>query len=145
MKELPIAPELEFAFRIVAEVDPELPIERRADETLTIIPITGGPVSGRIEGEVAPGGADWCFFRNDGAIEVEARYWFKTVDGDVVDVVNVGRIAPASERNPDGLFMTTPQFRTTSPKLQWLTQRVFVGRAQAFGTHTTIDIFEVVS
>lgn len=111
-------PQLEFAFRIIAEVDPELPIERRADETLTIIPITGGTVRGRINGEVVPGGADWCLFRNDDAFEVEARYWFRTDAGDIVDVVNLGRIAPADDRHSSGIFMTTPQFRTTAPALQ---------------------------
>lgn len=139
------APQLEFVMRIEAIVGPGLPIEQRADERLDIIPITGGTVSGRIEGAVVPGGADWCFYRNDSALEVEARYWFRTSDGEIVDVVNVGRIAPADERHPDQLFMTSPQFRTVSPRLQWLTQRVFVGRAESFDTHTAIDVFEVIS
>ncbi|UOQ57468.1 DUF3237 family protein [Leucobacter allii] len=146
MTSAPALPELAYAFTIVAEVDPGLPIERRAGESLEIIPITGGSVSGRISGTVQPGGADWCLYRNDGALNVEARYWIRTDDGDVVDVVNLGRIAPGSAPDAaDGLFMSTPQFRTTAPGLQWLTQRVFVGRAEAFGTHTTIDVFEVVA
>ena len=138
------APKLEFAFSIKAEVTPGLDIESRTDDTLKIIPITGGPVTGKISGAIEPGGADWCLYRGDGAYEVEARYWIKTDAGDIIDVVNVGRISPDDSGRP-GLFMSTPQFRTASPELQWLTQRVFVGRAEAFGTHTTIDVFEVVS
>lgn len=146
MTSTPALPTLQFSFTIVAEVDPGLPIDRRTDESLEIIPITGGRVTGAISGEVQPGGADWCLYRNDGAFNVEARYWIRTDDGDIVDVVNVGRISPGSSPDAvDGLFMSTPQFRTTAPALQWLTQRVFVGRAEAFGTHTTIDVFEVVS
>lgn len=145
LAETPAIPELEFAFRIIAKVDPGLPIQRRPGESLEIIPITGGSVSGRIEAEVMPGGADWCLYRGDSSLEVEARYWFQTTEGEIVDVVNLGRISPPDERHPDQLFMTTPQFRTISPRLQWLTQRVFVGRAESFGTHTTIDVFEVVS
>ncbi len=146
MNPTPATPELKFAFTIVAEVDPGLPIERRGDESLEIIPITGGTVRGAVNGEVQRGGADWCLFRNDGALNVEARYWVRTDEGDIIDVVNVGRISPeAPEGAAHGLFMSTPQFRTTAPALQWLTQRVFVGRAHAFGTHTTIDVFEVVS
>lgn len=146
MTSTPALPELQFSFTIVAEVAPGLPIERRAGESLEIIPITGGRVSGAISGEVQPGGADWCLYRNDEALNVEARYWIRTDDGDIIDVVNLGRIAPGSSPEAhDGLFMSSPQFRTTSPALQWLTQRVFVGRAESFGTHTTIDVFEVIS
>lgn len=146
MPTTPPLPEFEFAFTIVAEVDPGLPIERRAGESLEIIPITGGSVTGKVTGRVQPGGADWCLFRTDEALNVEARYWFTTDTGAVVDVVNLGRIAPGSSVGAhDGLFMSTPQFRTTAPELQWLTQRVFVGRAESFGTHTQIDVFEVVA
>lgn len=145
MTPTPVSPELKFAFSIVAEVDPGLPIEQRGGNSLAIIPITGGTVSGSVAGVVQPGGADWCLERADGAFEVEARYWFRTDAGSIVDVVNVGRIAPGTDDRRLGLFMSTPQFRTVDPELQWLTQRVFVGRAEAFGTHTTIDVFEVVS
>lgn len=140
----PALPELKFAFTIVAEVDPGLPIERRGNDELEIIPITGGSVTGSINGVVHPGGADWCRQRAGGVFDVEARYWFRTDSGAIVDVVNVGHIAPG-EGDRLSLFMTTPVFRTVDPELQWLTQRVFVGRAEAFGTHTTIDVFEVVA
>lgn len=141
----PQLPELRYAFTVVAEVAPDLPIEQRGDGTLSIIPITGGTVRGDIQGTVEPGGADWCRERADGAYDVEARYWIRTNDGDVIDVVNIGHIAPGPDTETLGLFMTTPRFRTVAPHLQWLTHSVFVGRAEAFGTHTTIDIFQIVS
>lgn len=144
MMPTPPLPELRFVMRIVAEVDPHLEIERRGDDSLLIIPITGGTVEGEIAGRVHPGGADWCRLRADGACEVEARYWIRTDTGAIVDVVNVGRIAPGEVPGEMGVFMTTPQFRTIEPELQWLTQRAFLGRAEAFGTHTTIDVFEAV-
>lgn len=145
MTENPALPELNYSFTIVAEVDPGLPIEQRGDDELEIIPITGGTVLGAITGSVNPGGADWCRKRADGAFDVEARYWFQTESGAIVDVVNVGRITPGEDGESLGLFMTTPVFRTVAPELQWLTQSVFVGRAESFGTHTTIDVFEVVA
>ena len=76
LAETPAAPELEFAFRIIAKVDSGLAIQRRPGESLEIIPITGGSVAGCIEAEVMPGGADWCLCRRDSSPEVEARYWF---------------------------------------------------------------------
>lgn len=145
MSEPPKLPELKHVFTIVAEVDPDLPIEARGDGTLSIIPITGGSVRGVLNGDVQAGGADWCRERSDGAFDVEARYWIRTDAGAIIDVVNVGHIAPGPDSERLGLFMTTPQFRTVDPELQWLTQAVFVGRAEAFGTHTTIDIFQVIS
>ena len=139
------SPQLEYAFTIVAEVGPPLPIEARAGEQLDIIPITGGTVTGRITAMVEPGGADWCRLRSDGAYEVEARYWIRTDDGAVIDIVNVGRIAPEiAGSDADELFITTPQFRTIAPQYQWLTQRAFVGQAVSTDAHTTIAVYEVV-
>ena len=64
------APSLRFSFRIVARVDPGIPVERRGGDTLEFIPITGGPVSGEIDGEIVPGGGDWCLVRADGTFDV---------------------------------------------------------------------------
>ena len=58
------APLLRFSFRVVAYVAPGIPIERRGGETLEFIPITGGPVSGEVDGEIIPGGGDWCVTRS---------------------------------------------------------------------------------
>lgn len=137
-------PELKHVFTIVAEVSPELPVEKRGDGTLSIIPITGGTIRGIVNGDVQAGGADWCRERSDGAFDVEARYWIRADSGAIIDVFNVGRISP-DEDEKLGLFMSTPQFRTVAPELQWLTHSVFVGRAEAFGTHTTINVFQVIS
>jgi hypothetical protein len=132
------APALRYRFRITALVDPGIPIEHRGDETLEYIPITGGPVTGDIEGAIIPGGGDWCLVRPDGTFEVEARYLIRTADGDVIDVVNVGVV-----RDADDYFLTTPRFRTVAPALNWLTRSVFVGRAHSNPNDTTIDVYEV--
>lgn len=138
------APSLRPCLTVVARVDPAIPLEKRGDDTLTFIPITGGPVSGDIEGEIVPGGGDWCLERADGSYDVEARYLIRTTSGDVIDVVNVGVVRP-SEADEEEYFLTTPRFRTVAPSLHWLTRSMFVGKAYAHAGDTTIDIFEVLS
>jgi hypothetical protein len=54
-----------------------------------VIPITGGTFSGsQIKGEVLPGGEDWQLIRPDGDTELNTRYFLKTSDGFVIQVVN---------------------------------------------------------
>lgn len=146
---MPDAPGLRFAFRIVANVAPPLPLERSGADLLEFIPITGGPVTGEVAGEIIPGGGDWCLTRADESYHVEARYLIRTDDGAVIDVVNVGvlRHLAGDAGSPDrmGYFLTTPRFRTTSDELQWLTRSVFVGQATVHETDTTIDIYEVTT
>ena len=141
------APDLRFAFRIVAEVGEYLSLEQRDAELLQFIPILGGPVTGDLNGHIVPGGGDWCTTRADDAYQVEARYLIRTDEDEIVDVVNVGvlRHLPGESGGSRqmGYFQSTPRFRTTSPRLQWLTRSVFVGRARANATNTSIDVFEV--
>ncbi|MEP6842787.1 MAG: DUF3237 family protein [Pseudolysinimonas sp.] len=144
----PDAPQLRYAFRIIAKVGEYLPLEQRDREILEFIPIVGGSVSGDITGEVLNGGGDWCRTRADDAYDVEARYLMRTTSGAVIDVVNVGILrhlaGEPSESEQMGYFLTTPRFRTVAPELQWLTRSVFVGRATAGTDSTTIDVFEVL-
>lgn len=137
------APSLRPCLTIAARVDPGIPIEKRGDDTLEFIPITGGPVTGDIEGEIIPGGGDWCLARADGSYDVEARYLIRTSDGDVIDVVNVGVVRPPHGEGEE-YFLTTPRFRTVAPALQWLTRSMFVGRAYARSDSTVIDVYEVL-
>ncbi len=55
-----------------------------------IVPITGGAVTGAIEGVILPGGADWQVVRADGAVEVDGRYTAKTADGALVYIHAIG-------------------------------------------------------
>lgn len=145
-----VAPALKFRFRIVAEVAPDIPLDTTSAGELLFIPITGGPVTGDLEGSVVGGGGDWCLHKSPGTYRVEARYGVRTTGGAYVDVVNTGILTRPDEGartpgRPFEYFMTTPEFRTTDPDLAWLTRSVFVGRAFAAGGATTIDIFEVLA
>ena len=80
----PAIPGLEPAF------DVEVLLGSIEDHGLTrrghrrVVPIVGGRVTGAIEGEILPGGADWQIVREDGAVEVDARYTARTEDGALI-------------------------------------------------------------
>jgi len=137
------APSLRHCFTVTALVDPGIPLEEQGQDVLEFIPITGGPVTGDVTGEIVPGGGDWCLVRADGTFAVEARYLIRTTDGDVIDVYNVGVVRESE--GGEVYFETTPRFRTVAPHLQWLTRSMFVGRARANEHDTTIEIFEITT
>ena len=82
-----------------------------------IIPITGGTVSGKIEGKVLAAGADYQNLSNPATID--ARYLWQTSDGEVIIIRNAGgfgRLVPTFEVRVDskyaylnkGLYLSSP-------------------------------------
>ncbi|MBN2059601.1 MAG: DUF3237 family protein [Deltaproteobacteria bacterium] len=82
-----------------------------------IIPITGGTVSGKIEGKVLAAGADYQNLSNPATID--ARYLWQTNDGEVIIIRNAGgfgKLAPTFEVRVDskysylnkGLYLSSP-------------------------------------
>ena len=82
-----------------------------------IIPITGGTLTGKIEGKVLPAGADYQNLSNPATID--ARYLWQTNDGEVIIVRNAGgfgKLAPTFEVRVDskyaylneGLYLSSP-------------------------------------
>ena len=133
----PPKPTLEHVMDLDIEVAEPVEIGETGDGLRRIIPILGGTVSGRIEGEVLRAGADYQLFRVDRPTKLVAKYAFETVDGDRVYVENVGirHATPENKRRlrdgepvpPEEIYMqSTPSFETAAPELQWLTEGVFV-------------------
>lgn len=75
-------------------VDISAPIEagRVPGGKRRIIPIKGGTVTGRIEGTIEAGGADWSLQRDDGTSTVSATYPIRTSDGAVLTITNQGTV-----------------------------------------------------
>lgn len=71
-----------------------------------VIPVVGGCVTGTLEGEVLPGGADWNLERADGSVELWARYELRLSDGAVVSVTNTA-VHAADDPLP---LLTAPRF-----------------------------------
>jgi len=130
-------PTLEHVLDLDIEVADPIEVGETGDGLRRIIPITSGTVSGRIDGEILPGGADFQLFRVDRPTQLVARYAFETDAGDRVYVQNEGirhaspevkrRLRDGHPVDPADVYMqSTPRFETAAPDLAWLTQSVFV-------------------
>lgn len=83
-----------------------------------IIPITGGTVSGRLQGKVLPGGADYQLV--SGSTQLDARYTLAGNDGELVLVRNCGdfgALVPVFEARTGGpyAFLNANEFLSSDP------------------------------
>ena len=98
-------------------------------------------MTGRIQGRVLPGGADFQRVPNDTTADLDARYLI-ALEGDYagehVFVMNralrratpedVQRLLKGEPVDPDRVyFRCAPVFEVSTPQLQWLTENIFVG------------------
>jgi len=150
-----LTPSLEHVFDVEVEVAAPIDIGETGNGQRRIIPIESGTISGRIEGEILPGGADYQLFRVDRPSELVANYAFETDDGARVYVENRGirdaspadkrRLGDGEEVPPDAVyFQSTPRFETADPDLEWLTRRIFVasGIRQPRGVKLAVHMVE---
>lgn len=85
-----------------------------------IIPITGGTVSGLINGKVVPGGADYQSF-NGKDPPIDARYMWETTDGEIIIVRNTTNpgigLVPTFEARVDGPYawMNSGKYLSSNP------------------------------
>ena len=86
--------------------------------TRNIIPITGGDLTGRINGRVLLGGADYQNLSGPPAID--ARYLWQAADGEVIIVRNTtstGGLVPIFETRVDGpyAYLNTGMYLSSNP------------------------------
>jgi len=130
---------LEFAFQAYVSIDEDLTIGPVPGGIRNITPITGGVFEGPgIKGTVIPGGADWSLTRENGVIDICARYTLKTDDDVLIYVINKGlyiekpgglQERPASREGVEPVpeyFRTTPVFEVSNEKYDWLNRNIFV-------------------
>jgi hypothetical protein len=133
---------LEFAFEARVRVAPPLVVGEGPLGLRRIVPILGGHCSGpNFSAEVLPGGADWQVVRQDGVLQLEARYTLRMPDGALVQVINRGLRhgpAPVLERIFRGepvdpaeyYFRTVAEFEAPQGPHQWLCRALFLGEAE---------------
>lgn len=142
---------------LIVEVEAGAPSEpgRTGAGGRRFIPLLGGRVSGQIEGEIIPGGADWQTIHEDGNLQIEAHYAFRTASGAVVEVFSRGvRAGPpevleqlmAGEAVDPGAyyFRTAISFRTGAPELAYLNFRLAVARGARRRGWVRLEVFEVL-
>jgi Protein of unknown function (DUF3237) len=136
----PVVPGLEPAFTVDARLGP------LEDHGLTraghrrVVPVAGGQVSGVLDAEILPGGADWQLVRPDGAIEIDTRYSARTAAGEHVHFRTSGvrsgppAVLAALLRGEDVdpasyYFRVAVYLETSAPRLAFLERSIFVASA----------------
>ena len=119
-----------------------------------IIPITGGTVSGHVNGKILPGGADFQIVVSETTTDLDARYMIELDNGEHIFVQNralrrgsAADIARLVRGEPVALeaiyFRCVPTFEVSSPALEWLTQSIFVGTGARFPDRVQLSVFRV--
>ncbi|HEY5157080.1 MAG TPA: DUF3237 domain-containing protein [Anaerolineales bacterium] len=107
---------------------------------LQVIPIIGGTFSGeKINGKVAPRGADWNTTRQEGIAHVLAKFLLETDDGEFIAIENEGLIDPSLE----SVIKTKATFMANNDgKYSYLNHGIYVG--ELAGTPNAKDSVEIV-
>jgi len=150
------APRLEFFCTLNVKLDPPLVVGETAHGTRRIIPIIGGTVEGPlIKGQIIKGGADWQVVRKDGVSELEAHYQFKTVDGAIIYIKNVGvRVASpevaakiARGEHVDAsqyYFRGVPAFEAPPGKYAWINDSIFICTGERLRDAVVLRVWKVL-
>lgn len=120
-----------------------------------IIPITGGKVSGQVNGKVLPGGADFQIVVSETTADLDARYMLEIDNGEHIFVQNralrrgsaadIAKLVCGEPVAPEAIyFRCVSTFEVSSPALEWLTQSIFVGTGARFPDRVQLSIFRVV-
>lgn len=124
-------PELRHVFDIRAEITAALNLGKVPYGERVVIPITGGEVTGVVNGKVLSGGADYQIVDTvQKRTELKAIYTIMADDSTLINVVNEGINCYSPG---DYYFMTSPKFECdqNSP-YAWLNDRIFVCRPVSF-------------
>jgi hypothetical protein len=133
-------PRLEPAFDVTATLGPLEDHGTTRAGHRRVVPITGGLVSGLVDAEILPGGADWQVVRPDGATEIDTRYSARTPAGEYVHFRTSGvRSGPpeildallrGEQVDPsEYYFRVTVYLETSAPRLAGLQRSIFVASA----------------
>jgi hypothetical protein len=124
-----------------------------------VIPFVDGDFEGRFDGEelrgtLAAGGTDWQRIRQDGSLEIRARYMLETDAGERLQVVSEGlrtarpevlqRLAAGEDVPTDQYyFRTFIRLSTGAPRLRQLNDRIYVGVGERMATRVRITVYAV--
>jgi hypothetical protein len=149
------APRLSLAFTLEAEIGPAVEFGEVGGGLRRMVPILGGRVSGKLQAEVIPGGADWQTIRPSGVTDLWARYALRAADGAAVLVTNSGlrrasaevsaRLAAGERVDPaEYYFRSSPAFETGSQAHRWLTEAMFVGVGERWPDKVRLKVYEIL-
>lgn len=102
--------------------------------------VSGGQIHGeRLSGTVVAGsGGDWAKLRDDGVLDLDARYLLRVDDGTLIYLTSTGF---ARLDDPAAALRVSTRFEVGCGPHDWLTRSVFIGLGQRTATGNTIDYF----
>lgn len=121
-----------------------------------IVPILGGSFEGPgMRGSVLPGGNDWQIVREDGVLDVDARYALRDERGGAIRVVSQGyRHGPpevlaslARGETVDAskyFFRSILRFETGATELSWLNKTIAVATAERRATQVLLTAYRLL-
>jgi len=119
------------------------------------VSLLGGDVSGpHLQGSIVPGGVDWQIARQDGVLEIDARYVIALNDGALVEVESRGlrhgpaevmcRLAAGEPVAPtEYFFRTAMRFTTGAPAWRHLNTVLAVGVGNRQAGCVLIEVFRL--
>ena len=149
------APRLSLAFILEAEIGPAVEFGPVGGGLRRMVPILGGRITGRLDAEVIPGGADWQTIRPTGVTDLWARYALRAPDGAAIMITNHGvrrasaevsaRLAAGERVDPaEYYFRSSPAFETGSAAHNWLTEAMFVGVGERWPDRVRLKVYEIL-
>lgn len=127
--------EAEEIMNLIVHCSQPIEIGNGPNGFLNVIPIKGGVFTGKISGEVIPGGADWNTVNTKQAIHVFAKYVLKAKNGEFISIENEGYI---DNSYSDRRIVTTPRFKVSeNGKYGWLNCGVYVGELNLVESDST--------
>lgn len=122
------------------EVDVRAPaaLDSASMGPVRLVSISGGRVSGALQGRIMPGGTDWQEVRADGTIGIEARYLLELADGARIELQSRGQRGAAT-----GAFWSSIWLRAAAPQWAHLNQAQFLGLGRKVDHCVVIDVFQL--
>ncbi|WP_350351179.1 DUF3237 domain-containing protein [Microbacterium sp. A8/3-1] len=134
-------PTLDVAFDVTVDLGPLEDHGVTSAGHRRVVPILGGRITGAVEADILPGGADWQVVRPDGTIEIDGRYSARTASGDMLLLHAKGlrtgspevleRLGRGEDVDPRSYcFRTTVAVETAAESLAHLPRSLFLAVAQ---------------
>jgi hypothetical protein len=121
-----------------------------------IVAILGGKFEGPLmRGTVLPGGNDWQIVRDDGVLDVDARYALREERGGAIRVVSQGyrhgppdvlaALGRGEEVDPSKYFFRSVlRFETGAPELAFLNKTIAIAKAQRKARQVLLTAYKVL-
>jgi len=137
------APVLRPVLRLQIEVAPPTLLGRLNGVERRMVSILGGRAQGRFSGSILPGGTDVQSVRDDGTIELMARYAVDLGEAGHLLLENTGLRRTATE-NDRPYFRGRMRFEAPAGALAWLNSAIFLTSGYRDGSVVHLEVFEVL-